>query len=521
MEAQSGKLDRLEAAMKVVQGWPQDHPLYNEATRMMGEWSRDLLMIARQKINQGDLQGAIAITSQIPKTSPVYPDAQAAIRKWQQEWNRGEEITGKFENAVKTRNWQQAWRQVEALLELNYDYWRSSIQEKLTQQLALEKEAWQLLQQGRDLVKSNQPDQMQQAIAIAGKINPKSYIKQQAEAERNKWSRALLQIAAKLFNSKDFIGVMNVAKGIPADVSVYAEAQDWIHLGSAGEAGQKNNILAFLDALSAVRQISPTSPLYKQAQAQRSLWQSHLKGQQQLEFARAIASIDQPMTLQLAIDQAQQVGPKRPNRPVAQKLISSWRQEIQQIEERNTLAGARELAKPGTIESLKTAIAQASQIPPRQPLHKEAQAAIAQWKQQIETIQDQPILTLARAFAEKGDLTAAIQTAQKIRSGRALSSLAQADVKGWTTQIQIAEDQPLLDAATALASQKRLDAAIQTASQINAGRPLYKQAQAAIASWRSQLKPVLAPPPASSKKTSTNLQNKSPKTQGGSGKVRP
>ncbi|NEP14023.1 MAG: hypothetical protein F6J92_32360 [Symploca sp. SIO1A3] len=56
----------------------------------------------------------------------------------------------------------------------------------------------------------------------------------------------------------------------------------------------------------------------------------------------------------------------------------------------------------------------------------------------------------------------------------------------WVTQRQIPEDSPLLDAATILAAQGRLDAAIATADKISAERALYKQAQVLKSSWISQ-----------------------------------
>ena len=490
LAAQSGKLDKLLAAMKLVQGWSVNHPLYNEAQRLKEEWSRDILAIARQHIKQGDIQTAIAVAKQIPETSPLYEQTQATITSWQEQWQQGEQIIAKFQNAVKVQNWKQAWQQLESLLQLSSNYWRTSKHDQLILQLAIEKQAWQQLQDARNLANSSTPEQLADAIAMAGKVNPNSYFKAQAQAERNKWSSALLQTAATLFRSQNFAGAIATAKGVPADVSVYPEAQDWIRLSRASDAGQKNQVMGFLDALSQVRQISPKSPLYVEATARESLWQSQLQDLMQLQYASAIAGFDQRITLQMAIDHAQLVGSKSPERILAQTLIASWRKQLQQIQDRSTLAQARVLGKPGTIDSLQAAIALASQVALGQPLRIEAQTAIAQWNQQIETIEDQPLLDLARAFAQQGDLASAIETAQKIRPGRALAKEAQTAVDDWVAQIQISQDRPLLEAAKALADQGRLRSAIVTASQIRAARPLYPEAQAAIARWQSQLGPI-------------------------------
>ncbi|MEW6498490.1 MAG: hypothetical protein AB1589_39230, partial [Cyanobacteriota bacterium] len=93
---------------------------------------------------------------------------------------------------------------------------------------------------------------------------------------------------------------------------------------------------------------------------------------------------------------------------------------------------------------------------------------------------------LAEALAQRGDLVAAISTAGQIRSERPLYPEAQKAIANWVAHVQTIQDRPILDAANALAAQGRFDAAIATASQIPAQRALYGQAQAAIARWTEQ-----------------------------------
>jgi soluble cytochrome b562 len=241
-----------------------------------------------------------------------------------------------------------------------------------------------------------------------------------------------------------------------------------------------------VDALAAVRQIAPKSPVYSLASKQAALWQSQLQDHAQLQYAVAIASLEQRQTLAYAIDQATKVALGRPQRIRAQTLIAQWRKEIQQIEDRNKLNEAQKLAKRGKIEELKTAVEIASKIQLGQPLRLEAQSAIAKWNRQIQKLEDQPTLDLADTFAQRRDLMAAISTAKQIRPGRTLYPEAQKAISAWLSQVQTAQDRPILEAATALAAQGRFDAAIATASQIPPERALYGQAQAAIARWTSQ-----------------------------------
>lgn len=490
--AGSGNLNALVGAIALVSGWTETHPLYPEAQRLMGEWSSSILAIAQQKINQGDLQAATAVVRKIPLNSPLYPEAQAKVADWQQDWRRGEKITREVNQAMKAQQWLTASQQAQALVGMNISYWRDSKLKEIMQQILEEKLAWQQLEEARDLAKSNTPNELQQAIAMVSKIKPKSYARSLAQAERNNWSRAMVKIAAERFKEQDFPGVLVVLQSIPADTSVYAEAQDWIRLARATAAAKDDSLVALIDATTEVRQIGSQSPLYKQALSQKAFWQSQLQDQIELQFANAIATIDQPVTLQLAIAQAQTIAPKQPKRILAQTYIASWRKAIHQIEDRAALAHAKLLADPGTIDSLKAAVAQASKIEGGRPLRTDAQTAIALWNREIETIEDQPILELARGLAVQGNFVAAIKAARQVKPQRALYSEAQAAVNEWVGQIQIAEDRPILEKAANLAAEGSLIAAMQTAYSISAGRPLYTEAQAAIARWQSQLNAIEA-----------------------------
>lgn len=484
--AESGKLEQLVAAIGIVQHWPPNHPLYSEAQRMMGQWSKMILDLAQQKINQGDRLGAVAIVKNIPASSPLYAEAQDQVSSWQAEWQQGEKITSQFKEALVTQKWQQAAQLVAELLKIKRDYWSVTRFDALMKQLTAEKEAWEQLEQARELAKSNALAQLQEAIALAAKVNPRSYVKAQARAEVSRWSRSLLGIAASYFDKQDFANAKSVLEQIPVSTAEYIEAQDWIRLTRAGAIAQKDNILSLVDALAAVRQIAPQSPVRAKAIEQGALWENELYDHVRLLAAKAIANLDQQAGLNYATEQAALVVPGRPQRIQAQTLIAQWRQEVQQIEDRNKLRKAKALALGGTREALNSAVAMAGQIKQGAPLRIEAQTEIAKWNKEIQVLEDRPILELAEALAQRQDWIAAISTAGQIRSDRVLYAEAQKEIAGWVAQVQIVQDRPILEAATALAQQGRFDAAIATASQIPQERALYQEAQSAIARWTEQ-----------------------------------
>lgn len=484
--AESGKLEQLVAAIRLVQNWPSQHPLYPEAQRQMSAWSRVILDLAQQKILQGTPSDAIAVASKIPGNSPLYGEAQAKIITWKQQLKRAEEISSQFKEALKGQNWFRASQLVTQLSQLSQDPWNFSRVNTLLDQLTREKDAWQQLETARELAKSNTLEQLKEAIALTTQIGPNIYVKAQVLKEQSQWSRNLIQMATTLFEQQNFTGVVNALESIPATAPEHAAAQDWMELSRASETVKKNNSLAFVDALAAARLIAPKSPVYKLASSKAMLWQQQLQDLNRLQWARLAASSQQRAGLAYAIKQASQIAPQRPQRLVAQTLIAQWRKEIQQIDDRNMLASARQLSAGETMVELKAAVKLASQIKVGQPLRIDAQTEIAKWNKQIQSLEDQPILDLAEALAQRQDLIAAISTAGQIRSDRPLYSEAQKAIAKWVAQVQTVQDRPILDAASALAAQGRFDAAIATASQIPADRALYQQAQAAIARWASQ-----------------------------------
>lgn len=485
-EAESGKLDQLVAALRLVQHWPKEHPLYPEAQRQMTAWSKAILNLAQQKIRQGNPSSAIAIASYIPMSSPLYKEAQAKMNAWKQNVKQVEEITSQVTNALKSQSWQKASQLISQLSQFNQEPWTLSRVDALLKKLSEEKEAWEQLEEARELAQSNTLEQIKQAIALTTQINANSYVKAQALAEQSGWSHTLVLIGAKLFEQNNFASVIDILQHIPTTAPQYAAAQDWIQLSRAAQTANKNNILALVDALSAIRSIAPQSPVHQVASSQATRWQQQLQDLKQLQVARLFASFQQRAGLTYAVNQAARIAPGRPQRLMAQTLIAQWRKEIQQIDDRNSLANARQLALGGTMAELKSAVELASQIKLGQPLRIEAQTEMAKWNRQIQALEDRPILDLAEALAQRRDLIAAISTAGQIRSDRPLYPEAQKAIANWVAQVQTAQDRPILDAAAALAAQGRYDAAIATASQIPPERALYKQAQAAIAGWTAQ-----------------------------------
>lgn len=80
---------------------------------------------AQKEFQSGDLQGAIALVKSIPNDSNVYPEAQATIGEWQQEW----QIAAEKYEAAKTAFEQNRWGDViNNSIEIpDISYWQTKI----------------------------------------------------------------------------------------------------------------------------------------------------------------------------------------------------------------------------------------------------------------------------------------------------------------------------------------------------------------------------------------------------------
>ncbi|WP_333366545.1 hypothetical protein [Microcoleus sp. N3A4] len=501
--AKSGKLEQLESAMALVQAWPKEHPLYSQGQHLIGEWSKAILGFAKAKIEMGDLKGALEIVAKIPKTSPSYPEVQEAVTAWEKNWQEGQKLYDTALAALKAEDLKKAWDYAQALFKLENIFWSQKRYNELIQQISLERNGWQRLQEARDLAKDGTPQNFAEAIVLARKIDSQLFARAKAEKEIEGWSRTLLAMATKRLGAKDLPGAIEAASVVPQDSPLFAEAQDLMQLGRAQAVTWNQSIstplaqhiFSLLEGQGAASQIAPGRPLYKQAQVQIENLQVQFQDLLRLEVASTIASFGQVGAFQVAIEQAQTIGLKQPRRVHAQTLVAAWRREIQRIEDQSFLTLAKQLAETGTVEGFKGGIAQVLLIAQNRPRRIEAQTLLAQWTKRIEVIQDQPFLDEAIALAKQGKLSAAIEKASEIKSGRTLYAKAQDNVYQWVSELQVAQDRPILDRAAELASQGSLGAAIDTASQIGYGRALYSEAAGAIGRWSAELRANTAPPP--------------------------
>lgn len=442
--ARSGQLTDLMTGLKLVESWTPEHPLHNEAQRWMEEWSKSVLIIARQKMADSDLKGAIELARRIPQSSPAYADAQAAIQKWQGNWQVDQAIYARAQDALKQQNWESVSQRILELSESPYRYWNSEKVNELSQRVLAEKKARQTLAQAKQLAQLGSPPDLKAAIDLAKQMDAKSYTWAESQSVLTQWGNTLLTIGLQRWRERRLPEAIGFAQTVAAVPALHQESQNLLKLSQARQLAiasdtrwktTPKHVWNLMEATAAVRQISSDSRFYAQAQDSLKSWEMQLKDTTQLQYAQVMADLGQRDQVQTAIAQAKGIAPDQPRRLQAQTLIAHWQNEVERLADRPYLLFARQLAQPGTIPALKSAIAEAGKVQMGRVLRGEAQGLIYEWSWQIQAIEDRPFLTMARLQADQGNLMAAIRAAATVRPGRALYYEAQAAIADWQAEL--------------------------------------------------------------------------------------
>ena len=488
----SGSATALIEAIELVEPWRPSNPQYEEANRLMNRWSKALLSELDRMVQRGEMRRAVTMANRIPMRVAIYPEVKSAIATWDKEWNTGREVEAKILQAIKARDWVAARRNLQSLKILNTDYWVNQRHNQLRTKINREQTARTQLQKARALAKTGDLERLGEAFAIARDIDLKTTAWTEAKPDLDKWAEQVMQYSFQKWEEEDIEAAVKVVQLVPPDIALTAEAKDLLSFGHAQRLAKDGSaeiapsyaqIYGLVEAIEAVQRISPTSPFYQEAQESLSEWQLKLADIRKLQYANTLAQMGQRKTYEWAISEAQTITQERPQRVQAQTLVSHWQKEIQRQEDRPILTQAVRYASAGGKENLQKAIAQAGKVEQGRALRIEGQTYIAEWEDRIETIEDQPIFDQATQLADRGDLRDAIAQAQKIQKDRALYDDAQLAIKDWTEEVEIIEDTPILVRAESYAAKGSLSIAIDVAAQIAPGRALYPEARTSIAIW--------------------------------------
>jgi hypothetical protein len=488
LAASKQTINDLLQAITLVKQLPENHPLRGEINRLLEEWSRDVLRLADESFQAGNLEEAIATARKIPTDVKVSELVEEQIQKWQTIWSKAEGIYQEAEKELRQRHWQSAFMLTARLLRVNNKYCASTKYDQLNNIIVTAREDGDKLYKAENLANNRNLDSLLKAIKLAETIKPDSYLYQKAQELISGFARKMLKLAQAKMKERNADQALEIARQIPPIPELQAEVDDFMVLGEAQRSAFIGTTAGLETAISQAQQIDASRDIYNEAQQLIARWQLEIQDVSRLEKARNLASQGTVNDLTAAISEVQLIPGNNPRAKEARQEIGRWRGQVESIEDRPYLDRAEQIAINEDVISLQTAIAELNQIRSGRALYPEAKKKIRLWTAKIERIQDQPYLDQARALADSGNLTTAISEAQKIASsGRALSSEAQSSIDTWQDQIRAKESWQKAKQVAVTGTPEALVQAIQLANRVSSRNTLRLDVNIAIDQWSQQL----------------------------------
>lgn len=485
----------LLTAIELVDALPVDHPLRSSANRYIKAWTFDLIILAEDQFNAGELGPALATLRKIPvERLPCDQEAciQTEVKSWQEEWqniwSNAEEIYRSAENALIDQDWDEAAAIGAKLLAVDNRYWRDTRYAELKEQIQQLRDTNHNLAQAKELAEKGGASNLAQAIQLASQTESSSKLYAIAQAQIAKFSRQMLDLAKDVLEAENLSEALDIVNQIPEAAGLEDEVKDFTTLANLEAKTWSGKIVDLEAAIQEARTIEAGRPLYPKAQQEINGWRQEIADIKHLQRARELAVDGEIVDLMAAIAEVSLIPKGNPRGSEAQNLIATWTDKIQVLEDGPYLTRAEQLAGAGTIVGYQAAISELRQIGRGRALYTEAQAQIDEWQIQLERIQDQPYLDEAIALASIGNYPAAISVAQQIQPGRALYWQAQSEIDTWRLQIQA---EASLRQAQGLSANPddpdSLAAAIRAAERVPSETPQWSEASADIERWSQQL----------------------------------
>jgi hypothetical protein len=485
--AEDKELEGLLSAIRLVASLPKDHPLRPEINRNIDRWATSILELGEAQFQSGKLDAAIATARRIPNNVSAQKIVETKITQWKSIWSEAEEIYQQVEQKLREADWNGAFTWAVRLTDSSNEYWATTKYEESVDHINIAQEENASITKAQTQVSNGSIDELLLAIDKADNIKPNSYAYQQAQEVIAQGKGKLVAIIEQLIEQRQWQELLQVTGRIPKSLKLEKRRQDWQILANAGSSAKLDTVFGMEEAIEEIKKIDKNSEYYQLSQTLKNRWQLETKDIARLSQARDLARVGTISNLREAIAEAELIPSGNPRYGDARREIADWRGQIQTIEDQPILSRARELSYGNSISAWRRAIAEARLIASNSPLYDEAQKDVRSWRANIERVEDRPILDEAQSFANANNYPAAIAAAKRIGSGRSLYSEAQTEIATWQREI---DGQRYLREATELASQgtpEDLARAIRIARQASTRSSVGFQMVQNINEWSAQI----------------------------------
>ena len=485
--AEDKNVQGLLAAINLVAVLPENHPLRPEINRNIDRWATGILAIGEQEFQAGKLEQAIATAKQIPNNLSAKELVEQKIDQWQSIWSDGEEIYQQVESKLRAADWNGAFNWAVRLTDSPNEYWATTKYEESINNINVAQEENASLSKAQTQIATGRIEDLILAIEKASDIEQNSYAYEQAQKIVSDGKEKLVATIEQTIERQDWQQLLRITPQIPRSLKLEKRTKDWQILANAGASAQLDTVFGIEEAIEEVSKLEKNSEYYKLGRDLASNWKLEIDGVRYLSRARELARAGTIANLNQAISEAKLVESSNPRYSEARQEIAQWQGQIQTIEDRPIINRARELSYGNNVSAWQRAIAEVNLIASSSPLYSEAQSYKRAWRANIERVEDQPILNEADAMANQNNYPAAINTASKIRSGRALYPDARERITRWQQEI---DGRRLISEASDLAYRNTPEAlaqAIRTARQVSSNSSVYSQVVRDVNDWAAEI----------------------------------
>ena len=145
LEADQKTATGFLSAIALVEELPLDHPLRPQINANVEEWATDLLNVAEQNFQAGQLDKAIAMAEKIPPKSEASQLVADRIERWRSIWSKGEESYNEAERQLRATNWLLAFRFTVKLSYVKNNYWATIKYQELIDKIQIARRGKQCL----------------------------------------------------------------------------------------------------------------------------------------------------------------------------------------------------------------------------------------------------------------------------------------------------------------------------------------------------------------------------------------
>ena len=487
LAANKKSLDDLLEAIALLEELPPDHELRSQADRYLEQWTRQILSLAEDVFQAGDLEKAIATVKRIPAGVSSYRLVESTIATWQGVWDEATALEKKMRAAIAAQKWDEAGAALSQLRQVKNNYWSIEKSAELRLLWTAAREDADVLTQARRAIASGSIQDIKAAIVQLQKIAPERSAYGAAQVEIDAATERLLSLARQRLVAGDGAGALEIARDLPTGTDLQAEASDLKILAESQEIAAEGTAEALELAVSKASQVGQGRPLYSQAQQLVGQWRRQAADGVVLARARDLARGGDRNDFIAAIAEARKISSNSPLSGQANQAVKGWSRQFQILRDRPTMDAADGLASAGTAASLQQAIARVQKIPGDSPFAAEAREKTGQWNRQLAQLRDRPRIEAANARAAAGDWQAAVRLVQALPEGSPLRGEAQTLARRWQGQMEGAS---LLARSRNLASGQSVDglvSAMATAGRIGQTTQAYATAQREMDRWGRQL----------------------------------